>query len=362
MQQPRRQAASTPSQPQPAWQPRIFDPGGPDDTAQPGEKFTLRRHYEEFFLRHYKVKPETAKEDRSILKKWELFTPAADRWPDVEQDPDVRQISSELLEDFFTWCGTLVAHNTVCKYRSHLSRITYSLGPGNRRNKKGAALVDEAPWIQPPQRQRKPVTKALPWTELSQILSQGRAQPLSNLGGLDATVYQRSLHWFVHNTALRIDTVMRLRRPMIVALDGRKWLDIPAELMKGGKHPHLLYLNRHALAAMAMLPGDTDVLYPFASWPKTQSRLEAHQTAYWASAGIVHKGWGYHAERVTTLSWCQEHYPVAAKLIAAHHGDVTLDFYTLTRLMIPALDHLPQPACEELPWPRDPADYRPLFD
>lgn len=349
MQQPRRDPDSKPAT-TPPWQPRIFDPGdggSPPGRVSAGDKITLSRHYEDFFVPHYRPKAQTAKEDRSILRRWSRWQPDEQAFPGVEQDPDVRQISRQLLEAYFADAGKSLARNTVAKHQAHLARILNSAGPGGGDRKPGAGLVASPPWTAPVQREYKPPTKVLELAEVAAILEAAQqAQPLSNFGPWKPCVYQVRLHLFVHNTLLRINTVMQLKRAMIVPWRKKLWLQVPAEIMKGGRHNHFLYLNHWAQEALGLLETGDD-LFPYENWPGSQSRLQSHRRAIWAAAGFVRPGEGYHDLRRWSDSWCLGENPVIESMITGRHGGhVARDFYAKPELQCQLLDRLPQPA-----WP-----------
>ena len=388
-QQPRRRPASS-SELQPAWTPTLYDPGHGDDSSSPEERITLRQFYEQWFVPEVSPTKLTAKEDRAVIRRWEQFEPNPIAWRDAclrrripeheirtpPRDPDVREISSALVEAFFGWLAPeigppAVAVNTLAKYRAHLGRILKALGPGNGGSKKGAELVDAPPYVAPGRRELKRVTKLLELDEHSRVLEAARdAPPLSNFGDLPASIYQVRLHLFLHNTLLRIDTAMELRRPMLTTWKNRRWLDIPAAAMKGGKHGLFLLLNRCALEALDLL--DTgDRLFPFENWPSSQSRLQFHRRQIWKAAGIVRPGEGYHDLRRWADSFCIERHTIIEQMITGRHsGSVPQEFYAKPLLQAKLLDELARPEFQPA-WPswlprkteplEEPQDDLPLF-
>jgi integrase len=290
--------------------------------------------------------------DEGTVEQDEL---ALARWSEITGDPPLKQIDDWICAEFVKQLrkrkglggNPEISPNTIRKTCGHLQFMLDRASPKSRRNRKGAGLFDlESPYLERPKKRSKPPVTNFTlheigaWMDACQYASQ-----TSNLYGIPAVKWWRSLVRFVYNTGLRIDTVMECTWDM-VGRNKPDFITIPPEVYKGGEHGLEMYLNGWARQAIDEIrTAGFNKLFPWRGWPKSSSWLQSRRRAILRRSTIVaHRRFGFHGLRRALASWVGPINGLLAKIILGHvTNDVTAECYINPDTMREILSKVPQP-------------------
>ena len=284
--------------------------------------------------------PKTIALDRVAMRYWSKFT----------GDPPLGEIDEFVTADFVAGLKTLpgrrgkpLAKSTIAKHCIHAQFVLDRAGPRSRRMRNAARLIPEPPGIEKPKPSRS-MRPPLTLKELAAWIDASANAGSPKLPSVDPVAWWRALILTGYNTALRIDCMMRLEWSM---LQPDNWLDIPAEIFKGGEHGGLFYLNSAAAEALKPLRNNGhDRIFPFRNWPRSSSWLQEQRRRQWRIAEIDQPGCGFHALRRSALTWLAGKNDLVARLVAGHAagGDMLAGHYVDKKQVVSELlEQLPQP-------------------
>lgn len=307
---------------------------------------TLGEFYEAYVLpicRQAKgADSKTIAVDRTALRYWGQFT----------RDPSLDDLDEYDCADFTERhaelpgrAGKLCSPNTIRKHCTHLQYILDRAGPRSRRVRTAARLIAEPPGFDRPRLRTKAHPEVIPLEEIAAWLQACRFAAAPNgLPRISPAEWWRALILFVYNTGLRIDTVMRLEWSMF---NQAGWLDVPAEIFKGGQHGGLFYVNSAAREAIERLrKARQDRVFPWHAWPTSSSYLHKHRRRIWQHAHICRPGNGFHGLRRALLTWLSGHNDLIARFVAGHvaGNDILRGHYVDHRKIVhDLLERVPQP-------------------
>lgn len=332
---------------------RLWDPQRDPQQARPpllSSAMTLTEFASAFFFpvcrESQQASQRTLDLDRMALRMWALYT----------GDPPMVQIDQAACAQFVKQLvkrpgqkgRETISPNTVRKLCCHLQTILDRAGPRTRRNRLGQGLfAEEPPYLERPKKRVKEATDNFTLNEIGAWLEQcALAQATDSLMGLDPARWWTALVVFIYNTALRIDTAMRLTWAM---LDHNEpdWLDVPASIYKGGQHGLKLFVNRPARAAIEAIGsrGRFDQVFPWRNWPASQGWLQKLRRRMLAAAGLpAHRRFGFHGLRKALSNWVAPQNWALNKIILGHRpNDVTIESYVNPQVMRDILGRVPQP-------------------
>lgn len=239
--------------------------------------------------------------------------------------------------------GGRLSPNTVRKHCAVIGRCLSLAGEPSRSNRLGAGLLEVVPWLEaPPMVLDDP--DGFTVAEVERVLEATRfAKRPEKIPGVSAPAWWAGLILFDHNTGLRLGELLALRWSWIREDEaGSSWLHVPAEFMKGRRRGRRVYLNRFALAALASIRGERELIFP---WPHCPSWLHECRLRILEAAGLPpERRFGFHGLRKRHITEVAMQNAMAAQLTAGHtSARTTIDHYTMREVLVPALDALPQP-------------------
>ena len=291
-----------------------------------------------------------------------IYDQAVELWESLTSNPTLGEIdgNQDVCERFVAGLesrpgvkkSSKMSADTIRKLCSPLQKILNLAGapcPWNRRQRIGARILQEVPYIERPELTHNPPDGDFTLHEIELWLGAcDQAPRCKNLQGLDPFKFHTSLVLFCYNTALRIDTAMTASWEMV---DRKRpgWISIPPSIYKGRKYGGDFYLNAFARAAIESIrTSRSDLLFPWRGWPSSQSWLQEQRRVLLALTAIpAHRRFGYHGLRKACLTWLAERNPMIAAIVGGHRGGVTQEHYVNPRIVASLLDKLPQP---KLPW------------
>lgn len=294
---------------------------------------------------HAHSSPKTLKEYRTTFAYWAQLT----------GDPPVGDVGEPTIEAFVEgikavlFRGQPLSENTIRKHCVNVQAVLTVLGPKAKGNKFGAALVRHVPYVPAPAAVVNENIDEYSLAEVGQVLDACRRatgpRKASRVYRVELPTFWESLVTFTYNAGLRIESSLFLRFSWLAQDELGWWLRIPAGAMKGRRQGRVIYLNSHALAAIErMRGGSSDLIFGGAcSYYVCNANL---QRILRRSSLPPERQFGMHSLRKTFLTELTKINPAAAKKAACHGkptGDVTLDHYTSKRIVIAAVDQLPQP-------------------
>jgi integrase len=311
--------------------------------SQLSPSMTLGEFWRAYVLPIHRVGKQA---DRKTIQ---LDEAALNHWESLSSNPPLAEITEYHMADFVAALmqqpgrgGKTMNPNTVRKHLAHLQFALDRAGPRDHRKMRNAAqLIPLPPAFELPKPRQRKSPMILSLDEIARWID---ACSTTVVPEPEAPVWWRALVIFTYNTGLRIDCVMRLEWSMLRS-DG--WLDVPAEIYKGHEHGGEFYVNKAARAAIRPLKSlGTDRIFPWTSWPASESWLQEQRRRQWVAAKIKQPGNGFHGLRRTLLTWLSGRNDLIARMVAGHAagGDMLHGHYASKRSIIPELlEQVPQP-------------------
>ncbi len=281
--------------------------------------------------------PATLKEYAGALKHWAFYT----------GDPPVNEITAlkcanflGALSDRVNRRGEKISPNTVRKICIHLQFIFDRLGPRTPKNRMGAGLLGDSPWLDKPRRRNKPPTDSFGLEEISEWIKAAKNATVPQIDGLSPVTWWKALILFTYNTGLRIGSVMRLRWPM---LSGNV-LTIPGDCYKGGDC-HQFTLSGAGVEAISPLKKFQEIYPAIFPWPHGFHYLQTIRREMLKASNIpeAHR-YGFHALRKSMATELAKINPYIAQAALGHMSLLTtMNHYVNPQAMTDALKNLPQP-------------------
>jgi integrase len=307
---------------------------------------TLPQFYDAYVLPICRVSrgadTKTIAVDRTALRYWHELT----------RDPSLEDLDEYDCSDFVERStqlpgrqGKLASPNTIRKHCTHLQYILDRAGPRSRRVRNAARLIPEPPGFDRPRPRKRACPELLSLVEIGAwLLACQEATSPARIERVSPPVWWRALVIFAYNTGLRIDTIMELRWPM---LNQAGWLEVPAEIFKGGDHGGVFYVNAAGRKAIEPLrKWGHEKIFPWAHWPKSSSYLHKQRRRLWRRAHIDRPGNGFHGLRRALLTWLSGRNDLIARFVAGHAAgnDILQGHYVDHRqIVVELLEQVPQP-------------------
>ncbi len=311
------------------------------DEAPLSPEMTLTQFYTTY-IRPICLEPKstsagTFKEYKNALKLWRFYT----------GDPPINQIGAPICAKFvkalsqrLTRRGENISPNTCRKVCIHLQMIFDRLGPRTQKNRLGAGLLPDPPYLNKPRRRNKPPTDSFGLDEISLWLQAAETATVPQLDGTTPAAWWRALILFTYNTGLRIGSIMRLRWPM---LEGNV-LSVPGDCYKGGDS-HQFTLSKAALQAIEPLRKFQETCPKIFPWPHGFDYLQSCRRRMLKASKIpeTHR-YGFHALRKSMATELARINPFVAQAVLGHKSlCTTMNHYVNPQAITDALQNLPQP-------------------
>lgn len=323
--------------------------GGP--TLSP--TMTLTAFYREYFRPVCLVgaAPRNTSQYDESLGLWHKCCAGSERRTSLgEAEPALDEIDDRRWAEFRAWlaarpgrAGGVVSANTVRKHLIAVDAVLQRAGPRSRgANPQGCDLLTDPPRAVKPaivvdrRIKRFALEEISAWLAVCHLASSPR-------GAVEPRCWWESAVLLLYNTGLRIGELLAARCEWLVEDEDGQWLELPPTAVKGGQRGRRTYLNATARLVLRRLGADRERLLPFAHDPHYAQALRRKLLA--RSTIEPRRRYGFHglrkafASELTALSPSE----TAVKMALGHAGDVTLDYYQHRRVMIEAMDRLPQP-------------------
>lgn len=293
---------------------------------------------------HY-VLPVCLIPSRSARKNIKQYRESVGYWAKFTGDPPLLQIDDFVLGKFLEGLSKLpgrksdlLSNNTIRKHCTHVQAVINRAGPKTKRNKRGLALMQEVPLLDPPKLIVDDPLDGFSLDEFGRILKASKAATRPGLPGLKTEKYWRSKYTLIGNTGMRIGSAMLARFDRI---DG-EWISIE----KKGGGIQRFFLNQASLDAIESIRSPSRrLIFPWPYWPTNESRMFNEHQAILAAANIPEsRRFGFKGFRRYFLTIMAKENPMAAQLAAGHSGMATMQKHYVGRnLMANVMRNLPQP-------------------
>lgn len=271
----------------------------------------------------------------------QAYADAVDYWSELTRDWSLSQIDEFETAEFVGGlrrqpgrADEFLSTETVRKHCAAMQRLLNLAGPRMRSSKKdlrrfAARLIDEVPWIEPPDAEESFPDGDFTHEEVLAILTAidaGQARITDDYRG-DPIVFWRALVTFLCGTGCRIGETMALTWSMI----DRQLLLIPGMITKA-KKPRRKFLHADVLAAIEPLRGMSERIFPWPNWPRPGAHrwLQRRREQLLVAAGLPEgRQFGFHGFRKYYVTQIYNEGDEAAAQAAAGHASVatTLGYY-----------------------------------
>lgn len=308
------------------------------------------------------------KERGADPKTLAIYRQAIDHWARHTGDPPLDEIDdfttcrfSAALADAKGRKAEKLAEATRHKLIRSVQTCLYLAGPKTPRHRKAQRLIDEVPYLEKPELERREGIEdnfTLPeiaailraadrMTEPSRDPFQRRFRDRENKTwrrvltpgtGIAPATYWRSLVAFTYNTGERKSAVFGAPQPTTAAEE----IKFAAKTRKGKKRTNTVWLNGAAVLAIESIRTDRMALFP---WPNDPRTFYTRWKQLLTLAGIPkERQFGLHGLRKATATEAAAYSPMGAQQILGHaDGTLLQRHYVARTLKRDALEKLPQP-------------------
>lgn len=343
---------------------RLYDGFHEGETPQPGgeAKLRLRGFFDRYVLCNWLIgrSPDTIKEYYTSIAYWEQFSgdPMLAELDTAEPNERGRPSYPVAREAVARFRHGLVAvakkrngepleDNTIRKHCQNIQFILDRAGPRSRKIPDAEDLLADVPFIAKPALVVNEVLDMFSLNEFALVLDASRFMSVPH-SWIKPAVWWANLLLFMHNTGLRISSVVKLRFDWIVEDELGCWIEIPSKGIKNAegrkKRGRMFYLNAHAWKCVQRMPRTHAEIF---HWPYAASYLQKRRRKLMGKTGLPPKRrLGFKAIRKMFNNELMQINPIIVPLAMGHAGGrntVTLDFYTHRKRMCEAMDRLPQP-------------------
>lgn len=285
------------------------------------------------------VSPETRKEYLTSLAYWTRFT----------GDPPLVRIDDRTCTRFVRQLRAVVTRHraplsdtTVAKHCEAIQRLLDWAGRRGRRNRKGASLIDHAPYVERPGRPHKAPRPAFRLDELWDWLRvlPAAARPVQRIAQYDPAAWWTAFILVAYNTGLRPGAMFRMRWEQI---EGNVLL-APASILKG-RSDRQFWVNDFALAALEPIRRSAGLVFGWPDWPAARAIFARHMRRQQRAARIrelppygLRRAFATQAGKINPLAMQIQmgHVGLGMRMAAEHYVDQA-------ELLGEALGRLPQP-------------------
>ena len=273
---------------------------------------TLGDFFEHYFL------PVILKAGKAKVATIAEYRTAVRRWVELTGDPPLQSIDNvtcaKFIEMEFMLPGRReekeISPNTIRKHCGALQYILHIAGPQSERFPQaptayGLFGLDSfgrprlTPFFNKPKRRDKLPEEFFTIGEIRSLIEAAQSMKKPVSGQFMAAAWWMALLRFLYNTGLRIGSTREIRREWIFhvpqADGGFSYVQIPGDAYKQSRS-HLIYLNRHAIAAIEPMP-KTGKIFP---WFESPTSLGRQMKRLITAAGIPqekYSGLAFHGMR-----------------------------------------------------------------
>lgn len=342
----------TTSQPRPKL--GLYQPSESESTphAEPSADFCLTEVFERHLLpEHFlHAKPRHVKQFWESLKLWRSYT----------GDPPIREVMRSTCATFVRALkdrpgrdAIKVSDATVRKHCIAIQTLLDLVGPRSRHQPAALGLIPDPPLLAKPAVIVSDVEDVFTLTEIGRLLESAAA---GRIDSVVSTEWWEALLICAYNTALRRETLLKLRWEWRYEDELGAWFRCPAGAVKKGR-AFDVFLNSAVIEALGWIgPHKEGIVFP---WRNHETWLHRKQQRICKAAGLPeNRCFGFHALRKACANEVERINPLAVPYVLGHsQRNVTRDHYLQRRRIVSAtLRELPQPV-----WARREKRQRYLF-